>query len=60
MRQAEFEQHVGGENICANVAEALERAKALWPLVKDGTATQRMWGRRSSDAVGVADESPKR
>ncbi len=29
MRQAEFEQHVGAENICRNVEEALERAKAL-------------------------------
>ena len=27
MRQAEFEQHVGRENICPNIAAALERAK---------------------------------
>jgi SulP family sulfate permease len=27
MRQAEFERHVGRENICANVKEALERAE---------------------------------
>jgi sulfate permease, SulP family len=33
MRQAEFEQHVGAENICPNVAEALDRAKALQDLV---------------------------
>ena len=30
MHQAEFEQHVGAENICANITEALERAKALY------------------------------
>jgi SulP family sulfate permease len=30
MRQAEFEQHVGHENICPNVAEALNRAKTLF------------------------------
>jgi SulP family sulfate permease len=30
MRQAEFEQHVGHENICLNVAEALNRAKTLF------------------------------
>jgi SulP family sulfate permease len=29
MRQAEFEQHVGSENICPNIADALERAKEL-------------------------------
>ncbi len=29
MRQAEFERHVGRENICANVKEALERAEEL-------------------------------
>jgi len=29
MQQAEFEDHVGQENICANVAEALERARVL-------------------------------
>jgi len=29
MRRAEFEQHVGQENICANIEAALERAKAL-------------------------------
>jgi sulfate permease, SulP family len=33
MHQAEFEQHVGSGNICANVEEALERAKELHPLV---------------------------
>jgi SulP family sulfate permease len=30
MQQAEFEQHVGHENICPNVAEALNRAKTLF------------------------------
>jgi sulfate permease, SulP family len=30
MKQAEFEQHVGSQNICANVGEALERAKIVY------------------------------
>lgn len=30
MQQAEFEQHVGAENICLNVAAALERAEAIF------------------------------
>src|SRR5271155_4785123 len=33
MKQAEFEQHVGGENISYSIAEALERAKGLHALV---------------------------
>jgi SulP family sulfate permease len=32
MQQAEFEQHVGAENICTSVAEALERAQVLQQL----------------------------
>src|SRR6266550_421373 len=31
MRDAEFHQHVGEDNICQSVAEALDRARALWP-----------------------------
>src|SRR5271168_173922 len=49
MQQAEFAQHVGAENICANIAEALERAKALWPQVTGGNLPARKWGRRSTD-----------
>jgi len=30
MRRADFEEHVGGENICQNIAEAIERAKELF------------------------------
>lgn len=37
MRQAEFEQHVGHENICANVAQALARAKVLYAELGDKT-----------------------
>jgi hypothetical protein len=30
MQQAEFEQHVGQENICPHINEALERAKLAY------------------------------
>jgi hypothetical protein len=30
MRQAEFEQHVGPENIRASIADTLDRAKTLY------------------------------
>jgi hypothetical protein len=29
MRQAEFEQHVGAMNVCADFDQALERARVL-------------------------------
>jgi hypothetical protein len=34
MRQAEFEGHVGPENICGTISEALDRAKLLLPLME--------------------------
>jgi hypothetical protein len=34
MRQAEFAQHVGPENVCSSIAEALDRSKALLPAIR--------------------------
>ena len=39
MRQAEFDRHIGQENICANVEEALARAKAVHSRAADGVRT---------------------
>ena len=49
MQQSEFEQHVGAENICPNVTEALARAKALYPEIEEKTPSAQHWGRRRSD-----------
>ena len=49
MQQSEFEQHVGAENICANVTEALARAKALYPEIAQKAPSAQQWGRRSDD-----------
>jgi SulP family sulfate permease len=38
MHQAEFEEHVGTGNICANVAEALDRAEVVLPLAPQYTS----------------------
>jgi len=38
MRQAEFEEVVGRENICANVGEALSRAEDVFERIKPKTA----------------------
>ena len=34
LRQANFEQRVGEENICANIREAIERAKTIGPKIR--------------------------
>jgi SulP family sulfate permease len=39
MRNAEFEQHVGAENICPSVTEALRQARKLWSLRNEQGAT---------------------
>jgi len=49
MRQSEFEQHVGAENICPNVTEALARAKALYPEIEEKAPSAQHRGRRRSD-----------
>ena len=49
MHQAEFEQHVGAENICANITEALTRAKTLYAKIAEKAPTVEHWGRRKSD-----------
>ncbi len=49
MQQSEFEQHVGAENICPNVTEALARAKALYPEIEEKAPSAQHRGRRRSD-----------
>lgn len=51
MRQAEFEEHVGRENICANIAEALKRARALYESIRERVPSSRQWGRRAEDHI---------
>ncbi len=58
MRKAEFELHVGAENICPNVAAALERARAVFPSVADHPNTE--WRRRKGDLSGRASQVGQR
>jgi SulP family sulfate permease len=44
MRAADFAEHVGAENICPHVAEALQRAKKLWSLRGEQEAETGGWG----------------
>ena len=50
MKQAEFEQHVGVQNISSSVAEALGRAKELYALMRQHGTRALTLGKRGSDA----------
>jgi sulfate permease, SulP family len=58
MKQAEFEQHVGAENISDNVTEALERAKGLYALMTQHGKTLVAAGRQRTD-VGEPANLPQ-
>ncbi|HEX4603206.1 MAG TPA: SulP family inorganic anion transporter [Candidatus Angelobacter sp.] len=59
MKQAEFEQHVGAENICPNVVEALARARALYQQIAHAAPAAEQWGKRASDRKADAAEAGK-
>jgi sulfate permease, SulP family len=58
MHQAEFEQHVGTDNFCANVTEALDRAKLLFKEMSGTLPPGSPWKRRSSDQPGSPTRTP--
>jgi SulP family sulfate permease len=64
MHEAEFHEHVGDENICRSLAEALDRARALYPDAAKQLPPGTMGGRRSTDrpasaaAAATAESSP--
>jgi SulP family sulfate permease len=51
MREAEFHEHVGQENICSSVADALDRAKSMYPEASKEHPSTVTWGRRSTDLL---------
>jgi hypothetical protein len=53
MKKAEFQEVVGAENICANVADALERAKQVYAKVASAEVKAN-WNRRAEDQKGEA------
>ena len=57
MRQSEFEQHVGAENICANVTEALTRAGVVFPQIAAEAPPVQKWGRRESDHATAPEKA---
>jgi len=49
MRRADFQEHVGSDNICMNIASALERAKAAYAESVKLNPPKKGWGRRATD-----------
>src|ERR1700686_3203620 len=49
MRQTEFQQHIGPENMCASIEEALNRARMVFPEASKHHPMGKVWGRRSTD-----------
>jgi len=54
IHEAEFHEHVGAENICRSLAEALERARELYPESERQPLAGAAWGRRSTDLPPAA------
>jgi hypothetical protein len=57
MHQGEFHQHIGPENMCHNIAEALTRARVVYPEASKHHLVGTVWGRRSTDILEPEPES---
>src|SRR5260370_4246533 len=57
MHQAEFQQHIGSENMCKSIAEALSRARVVYPEAAKRHPVGTVWGRRSTDDLEPESES---
>lgn len=51
MDQAEFQLHIGRENMCGNIEEALKRARVRYPEVSKRYPAGTVWGRRSTEVL---------
>src|SRR6202163_3245840 len=51
MNQAEFQHHIGPENMCNSITEALSRARAVYPEASKHHPVGTVWGRRSTDVL---------
>jgi len=58
IHQAEFQQHIGLENMCNSIAEALSRARAVYPEASKHHPVGTVWGRRSTDVLAPEPEPP--
>src|ERR1700676_4150807 len=57
MNQAEFQHHIGPENMCNSITEALSRARAVYPEASKHHPVGTVWGRRRKDVLEQETES---
>ncbi len=57
MHQSEFQLHIGPENMCKSIAEALSRARVLYPEVSKHHPVGTTWGRRGTDVLKELDRA---
>jgi SulP family sulfate permease len=57
MHQTEFQQQLGPENMCSSIAEALNRARTVYPEASKHHPVGTVWGRRSTDVLESESES---
>jgi SulP family sulfate permease len=50
MERANFAQHVGVENLCANITEALDRARVVFAEIQATAPPSSKWGRRAGES----------
>ncbi len=58
MHQAEFQQHIGPENMCKSIEDALNRARAVYPAVSKRHPVGSVWGRRDTDVLQEPEPMP--
>lgn len=56
--QAEFQEHVGPENMCRSIEEALNRARVAYAEAAKRHPIGTVWGRRSTDVLEPEREAP--
>ena len=59
MQEAEFHEHVGEKNICHSVADALDRAKSLYPEVEKSFPAGTSWDRERANAMHHGGSRPE-
>ncbi len=50
MERAHFAERVGAENLCANITEALERARIVFAEIEATAPPAQKWGRRAGES----------
>lgn len=50
LESANFAEHIGPQNLCANITEALERARVVFAAIQATAPPSSQWGRRAGES----------